>query len=545
MANYGYEELSSAFSVQTVHLCVPLPHPDKQIRVLDLDQVHSGSPITSRLHGRLRVLHEPGNQEYSALSYVWAQEDPGTLQRDNRLIIHCDGHQHEARISPNCWSALWHLSINGPLTIWVDAICIDQENNAEKIPQISLMRNIYTLAQTTYFWLGEAASGTNEAMDYLLRDETLISMGEVKDTVLIALNISCRILTFQTHPHRSGLKEIFSRQWIQRLWTLQECLMSKNGIVMCGGKSIPWLDLVCALESIHYFHTHRWSLQFDDLYLPWLNLANLTRWFAENQQLGLNQISGNLDRPDPRVQAHLLCLKWSVRVVLITFAVFYISVIFSFCWPLLFWLPFVPPFSIFRRSAGKKTRLFFPITQHSILEELRSREVGNPKDMYNGMVGILGDDPSDTEDGLHVVYRKLCTSLIRRTRSLDVLLFTNTCADNNYCSWVINWNTTTPQLWGKALHYMDKRTIRDIIFWAWDIDIYREAMLGDIWRSYKAGIKAGIKAFKGMNCFTDLYQVFFLTIDRLHSFCVLLFQARGSEKTPGGNARNTSADGVW
>lgn len=495
MTTYGYEELSSASPIQAVHLCVPLPHPGKQIRVLDLDTVGLSSPTTAPvLHGRLRVLSELKDEQYSALSYVWAQEDPGTTQRENRLVIHCDSHQHQARLGPNCWSALWHLSkIKGPLTIWVDAICINQKHDEEKIPQIALMRNVYTLAQTTYFWLGEASKGTDKAMDYLLGGMISRDVGQNAAILRITVNILIRIMTFRVYPHHSGLKEIFSRSWIDRLWTLQECLLSRQGVIVCGEKSISWLDFVCALESIHYFRTHPWSIRFDDMYLPWLNLANLSRWFTEDtenpsnqeqlrlnrvlehlnlcgwltehiktlshlEQLMLNRVLEHFNQPAPMVQAHLNNIKWATRLVFILLSV--TSLLNPN--PSFLFLPLALLLFILRKSRPKNIGLFFPTSQHSIMEELRRREVGDPKDVYNGMVGILGDDASNPQECLQDVYRRLCASLIHKTQSLDILLFANNCPDNNCCSWVIDWNSETPQLWGKALYFMGRHTSRDL-----------------------------------------------------------------------------------
>lgn len=462
MADYGYEELSSALPVQTVHRCVPLPHPDRQIRVLDLYPFHSKSPATTQaLHGRLRVLSEPAGHEYTALSYVWAQEDPGTLERENRLIIHCNGHIHEARLGPNCWSALWHLcKMTSPstLTIWVDSICIDQKNDQEKEQQVSLMCDIYRSAQTTYFWLGEATKNTNEAMDFLSKDRITTDTRGVWNTFSVVIELFTYAIifgSFQSFPHKSGLREIFRRQWIKRLWTLQECLLSPRGIIVCGEKSLPWDGFVCALESIRYFHTNPGLFHFDGSYLPWINLADLTRWFAKNALNTPGEASENLTRPDSNVKAHLDSLEWAGTICFLVLAL-----------PLLIKVHMAPParlvysiccYVLFLYT-NTKAALFIPRTQHSILEELRHREVSDPKDVYNGMVGILGGNASNAGESLSLVYRRLCTSLINRTQSLDILLFANTCADNNYCSWVINWNSTIPKLWGKAIHYEEKMT---------------------------------------------------------------------------------------
>lgn len=471
MANYGYEELSSALPVQSVYPCVPLPYPDKQIRVLDLDPVHSESPsVAQALHGRLRILSDSADDEYVALSYVWRQEDPGTLKRENRLIIHCNDHQHVVPLRPNCWSALWHLCRIKrplPLRIWADSICIDQNNDEEKKQQISRMSAIYISAQTTYFWLGEATKDTNKAMDFLSSHRITMNTQGVGNILLIAI----KIFTYRRYPYRSGLQEIFGRQWIKRLWTLQECLLSSNGFIVCGEKLISWGDFVCALESIDYFHDHPWSLLFDGSYLPWLNLAKLTQWFAEESSNSPDGVPSNLRHPVSKFQAHLDCLKWATRIIFFLGLLFYLAALITALIAGLF--DFV--LSLFTDfflsgSNARAVRLFFPRTPHSILEELQNRDVWDPKDRYNGMVGIFGDDASNTGESLYVVYRRLCTSLICTTKSLDVLLSANTCVDNNYRSWVINWDSTMPQIWGRAIYYMEKRSSIGVIPDLWNFE---------------------------------------------------------------------------
>jgi hypothetical protein len=78
--------------------------------------------------------------------------------------------------------------------------------------------------------------------------------------------------------------------------------------------------------------------------------------------------------------------------------------------------------------------------------------------MYNGMMGILGDDSPKGEESLaiEVLFRKLCTSLIQRTRSLDILLLANAYINNYLPSWVIDWRSAKAQVWSKALYYVEK-----------------------------------------------------------------------------------------
>jgi hypothetical protein len=43
---------------------------------------------------------------------------------------------------------------NGPRYLWIDAICLNQADEAEKSQQIPLMGEIYQQADKTLFWVG-------------------------------------------------------------------------------------------------------------------------------------------------------------------------------------------------------------------------------------------------------------------------------------------------------------------------------------------------------------------------------------------------------
>jgi hypothetical protein len=80
-------------------------------------------------------------EHYTALSYVWG--DPiyaKTIWLDETAIL----------VTHNLFSALRDLrSDSRPLRIWADAICINQQDDDEKLRQISMMGKIYSLADHT------------------------------------------------------------------------------------------------------------------------------------------------------------------------------------------------------------------------------------------------------------------------------------------------------------------------------------------------------------------------------------------------------------
>jgi hypothetical protein len=126
----------------------PLEH--SQIRILRLAPGKKGDTLVGVL---LLADFEDKFIEYDALSYMWGDPTPtDTLLLSNRAL----------RISNNLATALRHLRYTEkPLMIWVDAICINQEDIGERSSQVSLMRRIYTSANTVRVWINEPAVDAN------------------------------------------------------------------------------------------------------------------------------------------------------------------------------------------------------------------------------------------------------------------------------------------------------------------------------------------------------------------------------------------------
>ena len=53
------------------------------------------------------------------------------------------------------------------VTLWVDALCINQEDYEEKNRQIPLMAMVYGAARAATIWLGPADANSDLAMRYL------------------------------------------------------------------------------------------------------------------------------------------------------------------------------------------------------------------------------------------------------------------------------------------------------------------------------------------------------------------------------------------
>jgi len=59
------------------------------------------------------------------------------------------------------------------VTIWVDSICINQDDEQERETQVSLMQEIYGSASLVYVWLGPGDRNSDNAMGYLRKRASL------------------------------------------------------------------------------------------------------------------------------------------------------------------------------------------------------------------------------------------------------------------------------------------------------------------------------------------------------------------------------------
>lgn len=115
-----------------------------------------------------------GSEEfpYSAISYAWGtgveseivmiQDDP-TLPKPDLYNETTDGYLTTKalqyikafKIRPNLYEALRHMrDERETITVWADAICIDQSNTKERSSQVSKMGSIYRNAYNVSIWLG-------------------------------------------------------------------------------------------------------------------------------------------------------------------------------------------------------------------------------------------------------------------------------------------------------------------------------------------------------------------------------------------------------
>ena len=182
---------------------------------------------------------------YDALSYAWGEQD------SNRPTLHCNG--RFISISPHLNSALerFYRSWENDDTsdrlscprIWVDAVCINQNDHVERGHQVAKMARIYARARRVIVWLGEHENASEIAIQFL--QEYAIAFPDDRGASEVRYSVKDRLqlLKSQNKQTWSALIDLFDRPYFKRRWILQELASGKSVDVFCGGDSVPWSAL--------------------------------------------------------------------------------------------------------------------------------------------------------------------------------------------------------------------------------------------------------------------------------------------------------------
>jgi hypothetical protein len=147
-----------------------LPLKDGQIRVLHVEGGSDQSTVDRPLIGQLQVVTLSDNPKFLALSYCWGETKKSDYVHEIKLKLDDAQRLVTIKISEAAYKALTDIREHiGSMTIWIDAICINQENIVEKEMQIPLMAEIYTLAKKVYIYLGPGTKESNIAMDWMYK----------------------------------------------------------------------------------------------------------------------------------------------------------------------------------------------------------------------------------------------------------------------------------------------------------------------------------------------------------------------------------------
>jgi hypothetical protein len=210
--------------------------PSSQIRVLVLDGGEPRSQISASFQFvtlKPRTWR-PGKQkvEWEAVSYAWEGQTPSYS-----YVVKIDG--NEKYVTSNVYKILGELRHRSEKRfLWIDALCINQEDKDEKLLQVGMMRSIYRKAHAVIAWLCPKPSYPALAvadaawwMDRVLDQSTL----SIQEPLLTCF----RLKNSGSYCERP-FQKVLSLPWFQRIWVVQEAAVAQSLLVYLGGQILPW-----------------------------------------------------------------------------------------------------------------------------------------------------------------------------------------------------------------------------------------------------------------------------------------------------------------
>ena len=184
-------------------------------------KVDPGDSALSRSYELFTTSIATARDCYHALSYAW-----GEAGDEKKITIN----SQTVWIRRNLFEFLQQLHrMQWTGYLWVDAICIDQSNIAERNQQVKIMHNIYAAAKEVFVWLGLGSTQSDRIFD-LSRDGQRMKRTDSGDYDPKGNNLE----------DIDAMLDIVRRPYWGRIWIVQELARAKRVSIMCGEKIMGW-----------------------------------------------------------------------------------------------------------------------------------------------------------------------------------------------------------------------------------------------------------------------------------------------------------------
>jgi len=197
----------------------------------------------------LEHIHLVGGSNYKALSYTWGNpSDTSYIKLNNQPFL----------VTASLAIALQHLRKETEVVeLWVDAICINQQDTDEKSVQVRRMKEIYEKAKEIIVWLGPESDDSRYAMNAINsidRRWAKRTSQPVMERFLAAPKLDKRALW--------AINQLLCRPWWRRVWIIQEATCDSATYIKCGNDQIEFIAVVATVNFITQ-HTLERALRKD------------------------------------------------------------------------------------------------------------------------------------------------------------------------------------------------------------------------------------------------------------------------------------------
>jgi hypothetical protein len=179
---------------------------------------------------------------YECISYTW-----GDATKTNRIFVN----NLQFKVSANVYEILDEkASVWSSGLLWIDSICINQDDPEEKSKQVQLMRKVYQTAARVTICLGTAPDAylAPPLIEQLFWQILFLEPAErTNKIVMLYANEKGKQVT---PPLRwLAMSKLFHNPWFERAWVVQEVVVASRVFALYGGYHFNFECLLCILEA--------------------------------------------------------------------------------------------------------------------------------------------------------------------------------------------------------------------------------------------------------------------------------------------------------
>jgi hypothetical protein len=251
----------------------PLDASKYQIRLLHL----LPGELDAKLSCTFSVASLDDDPEYEAASYVWGSwNNPGNIEVGTTKAV--------VWITKNLHSVLRNVRFpDRSRTLWVDALCINQQDLGERGSQVGMMARVYEQAKCVLAYLGDHYEGCERAIDVIHRiaHDPALHLLSKPPTPDVKVENTVENTAEEQHQHECpmhssnlnktqdieaftgvGLEDpellehllaFLDTPWMTRVWTVQEFTCAKEITLLYGRTAISGEETLkfCRHRSEH------------------------------------------------------------------------------------------------------------------------------------------------------------------------------------------------------------------------------------------------------------------------------------------------------
>ena len=197
----------------------PLNPSKQELRLLTL---LSSPDFDATLQAELHVVEIGSGTQYEALSYVW-----GTAALEHDIYIE----RRRYPITEHLDHALRYLRHRDKKRVlWVDALCINQQDTIERNGQVTMMRDIYQNCSAGIAWLGPLKRLGEDEMEWIeiMSSDSYVMEGVYAENLLTEETLKCGFDLFEEIQNR----DIATLQVMEKNWQSEDFV--KKDLYFCG-----------------------------------------------------------------------------------------------------------------------------------------------------------------------------------------------------------------------------------------------------------------------------------------------------------------------